>query len=237
MGVGCLQVGDSPVDIDATDRVGLAGLSRAQHPVDRLGAEVELGGARAPLRSLRIGIDVVVLGIAGPVGGHFRCRGGAGSALGHLHDDLRPALAEVVDQRALDPSEVGIAIDDCLPFGPQLAGHEGAKGGLVDVAGGLRLAQQRRLALWIREAEPAPVGDGAGHVRGDDVAVEGGIAGPRGAVQEAHRDEARALLDHRPALAALDEAGVAFEVGECLADRVVVAAHDRRLNLSRADRP
>ncbi len=61
--------------------------------------QVELGGPRDPLGALVVGVDAVVLGLAGPVGGDFGGRGERDPALGHRRDDLRPALGEVLDHR------------------------------------------------------------------------------------------------------------------------------------------
>jgi hypothetical protein len=146
------------------------------------------------------------------------------------------SLGEVVDHRAPDALEVGVAVYDRLPLGAKLAGDAGTKGRLVDVTGGLCLAQKRRGAPWVGEAEPAPVGGGAGHVGGDEVGVKGGIAGARGAVAEGHRYEAGAGLDRRAPLAALDEAGDSLQIGNCLSDSMVVSAQDRAADLGRADR-
>src|SRR4029079_14440772 len=136
--------------------------------------------------------------------------------------DLRPPLGKVVDHRAPDARGVGIAVDDRLPSDTYLAGELGAKRGLVDVPRGLRLTQKRRLAPRIGEAEPAPVRSGAGHVGGDEVGVQGGIASTRGAVAEAHREKAGPRLDLHAALASLHEAGRPFQVADRLGYGVVV---------------
>ena len=72
--------------------------------------EVELRRAGDPLRPLGVGVDAVVLSVAGSVGGDFGRRRGAHPPLGHRLDDLRPALGEVLDHRALDPGQVGVAV-------------------------------------------------------------------------------------------------------------------------------
>ena len=100
----------------------------------------------------------------------------------------------------------------------------GPKRGLVDVAGGLRLVKERRAPPRAGEREPAPVGARAGQVGDEYVGVERRVAGARGAVAEGHREEAAAGLDAGAAVAALDEAGAALEVGDRLGDGAVVGA-------------
>ena len=142
----------------------------------------------------------------------------------------------MVDHRPPDTGEVGIAVVDRLPLGADLAGQLRAKRRLVDVARRFCLAQKRRLAPRVGEAEPAPIRGGAGHVGGDEVGVKGRIAGPRGAVAEAHRKEAGPRLDRDAALAPLHEARGPLQVADRLGNRVIVGAKDGGADLRRADR-
>ena len=231
-----LEVVDRALAVGPLDHPRPASGAEVREPFDRRRGQPELLGAREPVGALIVGIDAVVLRVTSAVGGDFCRRGRAEAALGHRRDDLRPPLGEVLDHRPADSLDVGVAVSDRLPLQAELAGEGGAERGLVDVAGRFRVQPEGRAALRRGEAEPAPIGDGAGHVRGDDMGVKRRVPGARGAMAEGHRDEAGAGLDLLAAGSALHEAGVAVQVGEPLRDSVVVGAQGGGANLRRADR-
>ncbi len=184
VGVALLEVGHRLVEIVGADRARIAATDLGDHPVDRLRRQLELGRARDPLGPLAVGVHTVVLGFARAVGGDFGRRRRFDPVLGHRREDLRPAAGEVLDHGAIDPLQVGPAVVGLLPGEAERPRDARAQRRLVDVASRFGLKPKRRPALRRGEAEPAPVGERAGHVGGDQVGVQGGVAGARGAVAE-----------------------------------------------------
>jgi hypothetical protein len=140
--------------------------------------------------------------------------------------DFGAAAREVLDRRPRDPLDVGVAVAGQAPLHAELAGELGPELGLEDVAGGLGVQIEGRAPHGGGEREPAAVALGPGQVGDEDVGVEGGVAGPRHAVAEGHRDEALAPLDLLAAPAALNEAGLGLEVADAGGDGAVVGPED-----------
>jgi hypothetical protein len=224
---------------DRADHVGVAREARRaagpEELADRVAVELELLRPRRPLGPPAVGVDAVVLRIAGAVGGDLGRPGAADAADREGLLDLRPAAREVLDHRPLDPLDVGVAVAGRAPLDPQLAHELGPELGLEDVAGGLGVLIEGGAAPGGGEREPGAVARGFGQVGDEDVGVEGGVAGTAHAMAEGHGDEAGAGLDHLAAAAALHEAGLALEVADPGGDGAVVGGEDRLAGLRVAE--
>ncbi len=171
--------------------VGVGQLRRAGAVEARLDGPVvepEGGGPLLPGVGERVGIDRAVLRPAGGEGGLLAGAGRGVAGLGEHLLDLVAPLAELVDDRLGDAGDIRHAVDDGSPLDAEAAGEEVAEVGLVEVAAGGGVVEERP------GVEGAPgVGDGVGEVGDDDVGVQERVAGPAGAVVEGGGDEAEGL--------------------------------------------
>ena len=138
----------------------------------------------APLGAELVGPDAVVLGAAG-----VECRGPGGlggvQAPGReLVLDLAPSGGEQFAELGWDADDLGGAFVDGSPVDAEAAGELVAEVGLVEVAGGAGLPQQR-LAV---ERPPLPV-LAVREIRDEHVGVQLRVAGAAGPMRERGGDE------------------------------------------------
>ena len=211
--------------------VSRSGLPPAiEGPADRLAVEADLLGLRAPALPKALLGQVAVLGLPRLKGGDLA---GAGGGVGRGGgEDLRPPGREGAEMVGVEALDLGDAVGDLLPADAEPAGQLMAKVRLVDVAGGLRVVVDRRVV----EPGPAAVRP-AGRVGDEDVGVELRVAGAGGAVEVGGGDEAVAVDELAPAVAAPGPAGLALHVVECGGDRGAVGGGDLRPGALAAERP
>jgi hypothetical protein len=172
-------------------------------------AEAVLGGARLPPLAKAAQVDRL-LRLAGSECGDS----GGGEALGaeclHVLDERSPAAGERAHRLLRDACQFAHALYGLGPLQPQPVRERVAEVGFVEVAGGEPVRLQDRLAV---ERSPLAV-RAPGHVGDDHVRVQVRVLRPRGAVPKRRRHEPVPVLADPPALAATDDARLAFQVGE-----------------------
>ncbi len=164
--------------------------------------------ARAPpSRQQAPGIELVVLGSAGGVGGEL---GGPGRVLAVLVEvrlDLPAAGRELPEHRSGDAGDVGDAVADRPPLDTETAGQLPAQVGFVEVPD----RRQPRVQRPGVQRGPPVVARRVGEVGDHDMGVQMRIAGPGGAVPERGGDEPVAVEHRVAALAAPHPARGLFE--------------------------
>ena len=131
--------------------------------------------------------------------------------------DLMASGREQRAQLGRDPGDLGGAFVDRTPGDAETGGELVTELGLVEVAGGAGLPQQRTAMQRPPHAVVA-----AGQVRDEHVGVELRIPGPAGAVHEPRGDEAVTGDVFDAVDASSGDAGLAFEPAERGVDRPVV---------------
>ena len=194
--------------------------SRPRVGVGQLGAQLAPAGPPALVQIL--GADSILLG---PPRVERRDLGGLRGvepALAERALDLRPAAREVAQNVVGKALQLGGPAAHRLEGEAEFTRQLRAQLGLVEVATGLRLPVE----VGAVQGRVAPVG-ALGEVGHQDVGVELGIAGARGAVGKGRGDHPAGVGDLGAAGAAAHESRLALDVVEGGSDGALVAfAHD-----------
>ena len=217
------------VDVDLGGELARAQVVGEQPGEPRL-VEAVLGRAGAPLVAQPVDRHLVVLALA------CRQRRGLGGQEGvpatpsQLADDLGAAPGEVLDQLAGEAGEVGRPLGHLAPLEPEVPADLVAQARLVD--------ESRRLGALVERSRvqrcPAAVRP-LGAIGDHDVGVQQRIAGPRGSMTKARGEKPVAAHNFHAVLATSRPARLALEVGDCVGDRLLVAATEDISDVGRRD--